>query len=71
MKLAKMNRYLEIFWWSMAIVTLLMVVVMIFVDGWDKWGFFLFAPALCALLALVRRFMAKKLQKSEAFRDSR
>jgi len=70
MKLSKMNRALEIFWWVMTAVTLIMVVVMIFIDGWDRWGFFLLAPAICFVLALVRRFMAKKLEKSEAFRDA-
>lgn len=70
MKLSKMNRALEIFWWAMAAITFIMVVIMIFVDGWDRWGFFLLAPGICVVLALVRRFMAKKLAKSEAFRDS-
>ena len=70
MKLSKMNRALEIFWWVMAGVTLIMVVIMIFVDGWDKWSFYLLAPILCIVLALVRRFMAKRLAKSEAYRDS-
>ncbi len=70
MNLAKMNRVLEIFWWSMTIVTLVAVVIMCFSEGADKWMFYFLVPVICAILALVRRFMWKKLKKSEAFRDA-
>ncbi|MBK9190248.1 MAG: hypothetical protein IPM77_01445 [Crocinitomicaceae bacterium] len=69
MNLAKLNKKLEIFWWWMAAISLILVVVLCFMDGFDKWAFYFLAPAVAALLAVVRRFLAKKLEKSEAIRD--
>lgn len=69
MNLAKMNRILEIFWWAMAGVTFIIVFVMTFVDSFDQWVFYYLAPVICVVVALVRRFMGKKLEKSQAFRD--
>ncbi|MBI3136117.1 MAG: hypothetical protein HYZ14_15685 [Bacteroidetes bacterium] len=69
MNLAKLNRTLEIFWWWMAGITFVMVVIFSITDGLDKWSFFFLAPLIAVLAALVRRFAAKKLAKSQAFRD--
>jgi len=69
MNLAKLNKNLEIFWWCMAGISLVLVIILSIMDGFDKWSFYLVAPVLAALLALVRRFLAKRLAKSEAFRD--
>ncbi len=66
--LSKVNRILEIFWWSMTGVTLILVIVLCIVDGFDAWKFFFLVPILTAFLALVRRFMSKRLAKSEAER---
>ena len=71
MNLAKMNRMLMIFWFALAIITTIMVIVMGFIDGFNKWAFYFLVPVICLILAVVRRFMWKKLQKSEAFRDSK
>lgn len=71
MNLAKMNKVLEWFWWAMAVVTLIMVTIMCFIDEPSKWTFYFVVPAISAILALVRRFMWKKLKKSEAFRDGK
>ena len=67
--LARVNRVLEIFWWSMTVATFALVLVMCFIYGWNKWGFYFAIPVLTAILALVRRFMSKKLAKSEKLRD--
>jgi membrane protein implicated in regulation of membrane protease activity len=69
MNLLKFNKFLEIFWWACAVLTLIMVVTMIFIQGWDKWAIYFIAPVLCVILALVRRFLGKRLKNSEAFRD--
>lgn len=69
--LAKMNRRLEVFWWAITIILVILIVIMAFVEGWDKWAGFFLLPVISAILALVRRFMAKRLQKSEAFRDKK
>lgn len=67
--LAKVNSMLEKFWWLMTAVTLITVVVLCFKDGFDSWGLFFLIPVLTALMALMRRFLRKKLEKSEAERD--
>ena len=67
MNLAKMNKMLEIFWWAAAAISFILVFIMCFVEGFDKWGLYYLVPVICVVLALVRRFMAKKLEKSQAF----
>jgi hypothetical protein len=69
MNLAKLNKKLEIFWWWMAGISLVLVIVLSIMDGFNKWAFYLIAPVMAALLALVRRFLANRLAKSESFRD--
>lgn len=71
MNLATLNRKLELFWWWMAGISLILVIILCFMDGFDKWSFYFLAPVIAAVLALVRRFLAKKLAKSEAYRDEK
>ncbi len=63
--LAKVNRMLEIFWWSMTIVVVILVTVLSLMYGWDKWALYYVIAVLTALMALMRRFMARRLAKSE------
>lgn len=65
MTLARLNKILEIFWWTVAAITLIVVIIMIFVEGADKWLWSLILPAVAVLAALMRRFAAKRLAKSE------
>ncbi|WP_217494787.1 hypothetical protein [Crocinitomix algicola] len=55
----------------MTAVTLIAVVVFIIIEGFNSWGVFLLVPVLTAFMALTRRFLRKKLEKSEAERDAR
>jgi O-antigen ligase len=66
--LAKINRVLEIFWWSMTAATLALVLAMCLIEGWSKWAFYFIIPILTIVMALIRRFAAKKLKKSEEFK---
>ena len=67
MNLHKFNKYLEIFWWVMAGVTFIGVTIMVFTESFDKWGSYYLTTVLCLLLAIVRRFLGKRLEKSQAF----
>ncbi len=67
--LAKINSVLEKFWWAMTAVSLIMVLVLCFMQGWDKWGFYFIIPIVTAVMAVMRRFLRKRLEKSEAERD--
>ena len=69
MSLAKVNKFSEIFWWTMAIISLIMVVIFTIQDGFEKWGFYFIIPAISVLMALTRRFMKNKLEKSEKFKS--
>lgn len=71
MDLIKFNRYLEIFWWLIAAITLIIVVSMCFVESFDKWLIYLLVPALAVLMAVIRRFMGKRLAKSAAERQAK
>ena len=65
MTLARLNKILEIFWWVVAAITLVAVVIMLLIEGTEKWGIWLVAPGLAVLAALMRRFAANRLAKSE------
>jgi membrane protein implicated in regulation of membrane protease activity len=69
MTLARLNRILEIFWWIIAAIMLIVVIVMCIIEGWDKWAFYFLVPVFALFAALMRRFAAKRLAKSEAFRN--
>ncbi|MFT5820347.1 MAG: hypothetical protein ACI8ZM_001586 [Crocinitomix sp.] len=68
--LAKVNSVLEKFWWAMTAVSLIMVIVFCFMQGWNKWAFYFIVPVVTAVMALMRRFLRKRLEKSEAERDA-
>lgn len=65
MNLAKLNKILEKFWWAMAVITLLGVGYMAITEGMDKWLFYFLVPFFCVLMALVRRMMSKKLDRTK------
>lgn len=65
-RLAQVNSVLEKFWWGMTVVTLILVIVFCITDGFAQWAFYFTVPILAALMALVRRFMRKRLEKSFA-----
>lgn len=67
--LAKVNSVLEKFWWVLTAVSFIMVVVFCFMQGWDKWAFYFIVPVVTAVMAVMRRFLRKRLEKSEAERD--
>jgi type III secretory pathway component EscV len=69
--LAKVNSILEKFWWAMTVATFILVLVMAIMQGFDKWAFYFLVPVLTILMALMRRFMRKKLEKSEAEKANR
>lgn len=71
MTLSRLNRILEIFWWIVAAITFLMVVIMIFIEGSEKWLIWLLLPVIAVMAALLRRFAAKRLAKSEAEQQAR
>lgn len=64
MNLARLNKILEQFWWAMAIVSFVAVTYFCFTEGWNKWAFYFIIPIIAVLMALVRRFMKNKLEKS-------
>lgn len=68
--LAKVNSVLEKFWWAMTAVSLIMVIIFCFMQGWGKWAFYFIIPVVTAVMALMRRFLRKRLEKSEAERDA-
>lgn len=64
MNLARLNKILEQFWWAMAIVSFIAVTYFCIAEGWSKWTFYFVVPIIAVLMALVRRFMKNKLNKS-------
>ncbi len=69
--LAKVNSILEKFWWAMTAVTFILVLVFCFTQSFAAWAYFFLVPVLTAVMALMRRFLRKKLEKSEAIKNER
>ncbi len=67
--LAKVNSILEKFWWAMTVVSFIMVLVFCIMKGFESWALYFLIPVLTTLMALMRRFLRKRLEKSEAERD--
>jgi hypothetical protein len=57
-----MNKIVEKFWWSMAIFIFVALVYLTIVDGFAKWSFYFVIPVLCIAMAMMRRFMIKRLE---------
>ncbi len=68
MNLAKLNSILEKFWWGIAVLTFIMIVYFSIMDGFNNWAFYYLIPALAVVMALLRRFMKNKLEKSQSFK---
>jgi len=66
MNLARLNKILEMFWWAIAIISLVALIIFTIQDGIEKWSFYYIIPVIAALMALVRRFMKNRLEKSAA-----
>jgi O-antigen ligase len=64
MNLARLNKILEQFWWAMAIVSFIAITYFCISEGWNNWAFYFIVPIIAVLMALVRRFMKNKLEKS-------
>jgi hypothetical protein len=61
----KMNRFLEIFWAALTIVTLIMALYLLAKDGWDKTKYILFMPLLPAAMWIMRRGLRRHLEKKQ------
>jgi membrane protein implicated in regulation of membrane protease activity len=71
MTLSRLNRILEIFWWVVAALSLVAIIILVVVEGADKWAFYFLVPLFAVFAALIRRFAAKRLAKSEALKNER
>lgn len=57
----KMNNAMKVFWLAIAVVSLIIVVVMGFRDGWDRWVYYLVFPGIALLMYLFRRFAGNRI----------
>lgn len=71
MDLVKLNKILEKFWWGVAIFTFIAVTYFAFEQGFDKWAIYYVAPTLAVVMALMRGFMVKKLDRSQQPKNKR
>jgi len=60
-----MNKIFEKFWWSMAIIIFIALIYFTIVDGFAKWSFYFVIPVLCVGMAMMRRFMIKRLETNQ------
>lgn len=60
----KMNRFLEVFWLSLAIISMLMAIYLVMTDGYEKNKFMLMLPLLPAAMWIMRRSLRIRLDKN-------
>lgn len=60
-----MNKIFEKFWWAMAVLIFLTLIYFSFVDGISKWLVYFLIPVLCVAMAMMRRFMIKRLETNQ------
>ncbi len=69
MDFVKLSRIQMIFWFSMAIITLIAVAIAVPMGKLEVEYFFI--PVLCVVLGLLRRWQLKKIIKSSAIKEER
>lgn len=65
-KLSKIQMY---FWFSVTVITLIMVIILFAQGKVESWYFGV--PVICLVMGLLRRWQLNKLTKSSAERDAR
>jgi len=61
----KMNRFLEVFWAALALITLCMALYLLAIDGYEKSKFMLMLPLLPAAMWIMRRSLRVRLEKNQ------
>jgi hypothetical protein len=61
----KMNRFLEVFWAALTVITLGMALYLWAVDGYEKSKFMLMIPLLPAAMWIMRRSLRVRLEKNQ------
>lgn len=69
MDLAKASKIQMYFWFGATGVTLIMVAILYFQDSIESWYFLV--PVICFAVALMRRWLWLRLEKSMAERDGK
>ena len=68
MDLMKVNKLQMYFWFSVTVITLIMVIILHAQGSIENWYYMV--PVICLLMALLRRWLYKRLQKSAAEREA-
>jgi len=60
-----MNKIFEKFWWSMAVIIFIALIYFTITQSFAKWSFYFIIPVLCIAMAMMRRFMIKRLEGNQ------
>lgn len=60
-----MNRFLEVFWAALAIITAVMAIYLVMTDGYERNKFMLMLPLLPAAMWIMRRSLRIRLEKNQ------
>lgn len=61
------NRIMEIFWFSMAVLIVIVVTGMGFKDGFETWAIYYLFAAMALGTFTMRRYMRKRMEKHQEF----
>ncbi len=60
-----MNRFLEVFWAALTVITLIMALYLLASDGYEQSKFMLMIPLLPAAMWIMRRSLRIRLEKNQ------
>ena len=61
------NKIMLYFWLALSIASLLVVTVMGFLEGFDRWYFYYFFSGLSFMMFIVRKWMMRRMAKHLIF----
>jgi hypothetical protein len=61
----KMNRFLEMFWAGLTVITAILAIYLLVVDGYEQTKFLLMIPFITAAVWIMRRSLRLRLEKNQ------
>ncbi len=57
------NKIMLYFWLAASILTTIIVTIMVFLEGFDRWSLYYVFAGMSALMYLFKRWMMKRMQR--------
>lgn len=65
------NKVMIYFWAALTVVLILVITVMGFKEGFNRWAMYYLLPVLTLFILLIRRFMMRRMKKHQEFLEKK